>query len=286
MCLQTLQVPYFSGSNLFQIPAHSSINEYSTSWDSHKSEFLDDIDFAKVGSPKNWENVKTSFVKSSRDATDRNVDALIIQYLTTKCYWNEGKDYLKYIKESGGSLNLGAIGKLMKFYYYYGLQNNTLSPEEMSYIKDTCKELIKKYKVLDGTTGECCIIALSLTDDWKEGLKLIENVKIASTPGAVAFCSLAVAAFKNNEPEIGWNLINSMPVVLRSPYDNVFTSWIYYCTSNFKSDKVALLSNLEKMFNFCGENDWKVGPSVVKLLSTVFSSQLNWKVENVHINRK
>lgn len=202
-----------------------------------------------------------------------------------KSFWNVGKDYLKYIKESGGSLNLGAIGKLMKFYYYFGLQNK-LSLEELSYIKDTCKELIKKYKVLDGTTGECCVIALSLTDDWRIGLDLLENVKIASSPGAVAYCSLAVAAFKNNQPEIGWTLITNMPVALRSPYDNVYTSWIDYCTSNFKRDKVALLSNLEKMFNFCGENDCKVGPSVVKQLSTVFSSHLNWKVEIVHINRK
>lgn len=202
-----------------------------------------------------------------------------------KCYWNEGKDYLRYIKDSGGSLNLGAIGKLMKFYYYFGLENK-LSPVEISYIKDTCKELIKKYKVLDGTTGECCIIAISLTDDWREGLDLMEKVKIASTPGVVAYCSLAVAAFKNNEPEVGWNLINSMSVGIKSPYDYVYTSWIDYCASNFKRDEVALLSNLEKMFNICGENDWKVGPSVVKQLSTVFSSHLNWKAEIVHINRK
>lgn len=69
-------------------------------------------------------------------------------------------------------------------------------------------ELRKSYKVLDSLTCENVIYALSLTRNWRECLKLLQETKIASNPGAGAYSVIASSAFKNGEHELGWILLN------------------------------------------------------------------------------
>lgn len=72
------------------------------------------------------------------------------------------------------------------------------------------KEVRKKYGVLDSSTCENAILAISLTKLWKESLHILKEIQIASRPSTLAYSSIACAAFQNNENKMAWSLLEEL----------------------------------------------------------------------------
>lgn len=72
------------------------------------------------------------------------------------------------------------------------------------------KDLKKEYPVLAYITAENIIHALSITREWKECLKLLDNIKLSATPSAATFSAVIKAAFVNKDFDLGWTLMNDM----------------------------------------------------------------------------
>lgn len=64
--------------------------------------------------------------------------------------------------------------------------------------------------MLDESTMENVIVALSLTDQWETCLKLIDDIKRIGKPTSFAYSAVVAAAFHNNKDDLAWNLAQEM----------------------------------------------------------------------------
>lgn len=62
---------------------------------------------------------------------------------------------------------------------------------------------------MDSITSESALLALSLTKNWRESLKLVDEIKYTcAVPNATAYSALVAGAFRNNEPKLAWKFMN------------------------------------------------------------------------------
>lgn len=162
-----------------------------------------------LGPETNWKDVREDILKESRNITPINIDAMMLNYYTTKKMYDVAFKYLNYLKEDNIKLNLATIGKYFKLFYEL-YREGKLTQEQKEVIWYKYKELQKMYKVLDPITTESVICALSITEHWKECLVLMEKVKIVAVPSAISYSLVIAAAFRNEEHQLGYQLLEEM----------------------------------------------------------------------------
>lgn len=144
-------------------------------------------------------------------------------------------------------------------------------------------KMIKTTPILDAQTCESLILALSLTENWKECIALIEMIKITCTPSTSAFCNTISAAFNNGDGETGWKYCNELISVHRADHidDIIYTSWLKYCTEMDKD----WLNGIEKLLDFTKENEVILSRKVAEELERIFHTK-NYKTKFASVNSK
>lgn len=122
--------------------------------------------------------------------------------------------------------------------------------------------MISKQSVLDSTTAENSIFALSVTKQWKKCLELLQMIKFTASPTSAAYSRVIIAAFSNKEMEIGWKLMSEMLMDHRSPQPTVYISWYQNC------DRTQ--EDLEKMLKFIGNNNIMIPNQVATEIARAF----------------
>ncbi|KAJ8929373.1 hypothetical protein NQ314_017954 [Rhamnusium bicolor] len=88
------------------------------------------------------------------------------------------------------------------------------------------ENLRKHYPVLDSFTLENVILALSVTNQWKKCIDLLQEVKITAIPKTLVYSSVISSAFLNNEERLGWKLLEEMLELEKIPHSTTFLSYI------------------------------------------------------------
>jgi len=71
--------------------------------------------------------------------------------------------------------------------------------------------LKRRYDVLDSITLESVILGLSVTNNWKECVKLLNEIKMVFYfPNSLPYSAVVEAAFNNNENDLGWELLHKI----------------------------------------------------------------------------
>lgn len=152
----------------------------------------------------------------------------------------------------------------------------------------------KTHPILDPSTLESVIQALSLTSKWKLCLDLLEESKITAKPGGYSCNTVIAAAFRNNEDEVAWKLLDELigqyntignEKYLKEPQNTKFWfvhlpqwSFVVFVVANEKDiypivyttyfKKIAKnpdkKAQVEKMFTFMQKNSIKVDSNHVE----------------------
>lgn len=143
--------------------------------------------------------------------------------------------------------------------------------------------MIKTTPILDAQTCESLILALSLTENWKECVALMEMIKLTCTPSTSAFCNTISAAFNNGDGEAGWKYCNELISSHRTDHidDIIYTSWLKYCSKmgNY------WLDGIEKLLDFTRENEVIISREVAEELEKIFHNK-NYKIKFTSVNTK
>ncbi|XP_014208043.1 mitochondrial ribonuclease P protein 3 [Copidosoma floridanum] len=239
------------------------IIKYFTQSDSSINETLRDQH--SVIKDKHWKEMRAELLNNF-ELTDFSVDAQLIELVNFYKRPEAVLDYIKFLKKNDYDINLNLINKYFKSYYS---RKKPLTPEEEEEIFKLYDDIRKKYHLLDATTCESCILALSLTQRWKESIELLDIIKFSSSPGLLVYTAIISAAFKNNEHDIGMMYLNlTMP---KSPiHPDSLLAYLDYCQRNLKGHK--LQQSLEKMFLFWREHSLIPIQSVVQAYCNVYES--------------
>ncbi|KAF2902542.1 hypothetical protein ILUMI_03642 [Ignelater luminosus] len=119
---------------------------------------------------------------------------------------------------------------------------------------------------------------IATIEDWKairdkllksECLKLLEEIKISSDPGAGAYSAIASSAFTNGENELGWKLLNeAISDKNRSPLPRSYLSYLEQCEKI--SSVAAFVVEVEKLFEFFKQHDIKCDDEVAENIDRIY----------------
>jgi len=211
----------------------------------------------EIETAEDWKNVRDDLFKSGKQITSLTIDSIILSYCIGAQNYDLGYSYMEFLKTENIKPGLAAVGKYLKLFYLRNC-DRVLKESDENYILDMYKDLRKKYKLLDATTCENVIHALSITKHWKECLKLLDEIKITCSPGVSAYSVIVAAAFANNENDLAWKLLDEIVVNDRTPQSVAYLSYIKQCKK---------MEHLEKLFEFFRLNVIKCDTEVARSLS-------------------
>lgn len=231
-----------------------------------------------------WETIKKNTLEIPGSINIKNIDAVLLKVMVTSRNYDAALSYAEYLKHSGGSeLNIGAINGLLVLYYEMG-KNADLSDEQKAFILETYKYLYSKYKVLDSTTCERLLHALCIINEWKKAFKVLEDIKLSSTPTHSAYSTTIATLFKLNKKS------DAMKLIQRSIQDNrplqyeAYHAWINFVLRKYKGNK-TIIKHLEDIFKHILHNTVTVTEKTAKLLVDTYKS-LNWDAHFTQIRRQ
>ncbi|XP_018323887.1 mitochondrial ribonuclease P catalytic subunit [Agrilus planipennis] len=196
-----------------------------------------------------WTSIRNN-VKENKDVPLSTVDFVILNYCCSTKQYSLGIKFWKYLEEAGIKPNLATKRKYL--YLLYKCSRTSGKREETQILK-LCDDIQKEYKVLDPTTSEHVAQALSVTKCWRQGIKLLDEVKITATPTTETYSAVAAAAFENLENELGLEIVKEIIEKDRKPLDYVYMSYFSQIKSN--SSYKHAREKIEELFKFLGQYD-------------------------------
>lgn len=147
--------------------------------------------------------------------------------------------YADFLRKSSKELSLGSTNGLLILYYELG-KKNLLSDRDRQFILETYHGLYEKYKILDYSTCEKLLHALCVIDEWQKSLKVLDDIKLSTTPSHSAYSTLIATLFRNNKSTEAISLIQRSINDRRPLQDIGYDEWIKYINRKYKQKKTKL----------------------------------------------
>ncbi|XP_077286763.1 mitochondrial ribonuclease P catalytic subunit isoform X2 [Arctopsyche grandis] len=106
-----------------------------------------------------------------------------------------------------------------------------------------------------------------------------------SIPAASAYSAVISASLRNDEPEIGWNILRELVNVDKIPTAYDYESFISYYVKKFEGKSNELLSAVEKLLEFAAERSLLLNETSMEIFLNVFTTELRWKAKSVMIKK-
>lgn len=107
------------------------------------------------------------------------------------------------------------------------------------------------------------ILALSVTKEWRDVLKIVDKQKNAESsmakPPAIVYRTLVTKAFSEDDQQLGWKLLDEISKKNILPDNRIFLAYWDYC----RRFKLELGENLDKMMEFIRKNQIIVQKEIV-----------------------
>ncbi|XP_058448008.1 mitochondrial ribonuclease P catalytic subunit [Malaya genurostris] len=207
---------------------------------------LNDLKQKLAGGPiptaSEWSEIRKSIL-DERYFTATNVDSTVLGLCGSL---DSGKSYLEYLRTKGVNMNFAMINRLLRLYRIQGCDTGQLSEQDQQDIFKLYSDIRKDTTVLDATTCEHLIGALTLTDHWRLSFELLDMIKLTGIPDSSTYSFLIRKCFLSGDSETGWKLLKEQSDNKRLPNDDVFLAWLDYSISNNRS----IASDVVKMLSF------------------------------------
>lgn len=230
-----------------------------------------------------WMKVKELLMTNYKHINRHNVDAVIVGVCNDSQLLHLAKSYIKHLKDNGIEPNQATLGKLLRIYnsvyHAKGGMDDSLSPEEQNEILEIYANIRTKHELLDSVSCENLICGLVATKKWKDGLELMEMMKLTASPTLTAFNEMAIKSFRMQDMTLGWNLLHQMLEQRKQPKCDVFLAYLDAIARDVK----RLSTELEKLFAFLMDHDVVITEKTAKAINDVATKHP--KLLNVTLTR-
>jgi len=170
-----------------------------------------------------------------------------------------GLNFMEYLESKGEEINTGTINAFLKLC-------TAAWPESSE--EAICKYydiLRKRLPVMDATTAETLIYSLCLTSRWEECIDLLDTIKLSDRINVKVYCTLAIAAFKNKEIEMGWSWLREAAGTGSDLIVDSYSTWFQFCSENEPTAQ-----NGEKLLTFLNEYNMAIGVDTAEDIKQYF----------------
>lgn len=256
-CIKKTSMP-FNGRDFSQMEKKKNFNDWVKNV----------LENSTISSSNDWKVLRQQISQQESNRGEYsldNIDTSILNYcLTTNT--NLGLSYIDFMTTENIKKNLATIGKHLKLVYLknknYLLEGKKCPDSQEKVILKSYNNLRKEYPILDPSTLETSILALSLTSEWKKCFEILKDIQITSSPSNQTYCAIAGAAFLNDEPDLAWQILNNMLSEDRVPTSLPFLTYI-----SLAKNSPAAKSMLERLLCFFQETDFICTEDIIFSLS-------------------
>ncbi|XP_074111812.1 mitochondrial ribonuclease P catalytic subunit [Cotesia typhae] len=228
-----------------------------------------------------WSLIREDLCKSDLSINDVNVDCVIIDRCWVAQKQELAVSYVQYLlRTEKKKLNIGTIGRYFKALYDTHRPLDTQEIEEIYRLYD---ELMEEYPVVDPQTAQNLISGLSLTERWKECLKLLNMIENSGSSRSTSYSSIISAAFDHNDFTLGWKYLEDMHPRLHPNY-YAYNSFLNYCKRVSKNTP-ELEYVVNKIFKLWKNNDTIPPLNIVMLYVDTLTSTGEWTAEKITIEK-
>ncbi|XP_023298776.2 mitochondrial ribonuclease P catalytic subunit [Lucilia cuprina] len=216
---------------------------------------------------QDWQNVTEILIKNYKHINTNNVDAVIVGVCSDSEHLSLAKSYIKHIQNIGKQPNEATLGKLLRVYNNVYHVRGALDQEEQAEILEIYNRMRAKHEILDSLSCENLICGLVATEKWREGLELLEMMKVSSNaPSLPAYTEMIIKAFATNDLSLGWQLLHQMLEQRKQPKCEIFITLLNtLLQQHFKDFQMEL----EKLLTFLETHDIVITQKVVETLQDV-----------------
>lgn len=218
-----------------------------------------------------WQTVTEILIKNYKHINTNNVDAVIVGVCSDAEHLSLAKSYIRHLEGNGKQPNEATLGKLLKVYnaayHARGGTADALAKEEQEEILEIYKRMRSKHDILDSLSCENLICGLVATEKWKDGLDLLEMMKISSNaPSLPAYTEIIIKAFATNNLSLGWQLMNQMIEQRKLPKCEIFITLLDTILKHHVKD---FHTEVENIFKFLETHDILVTQRVANALQDI-----------------
>uniref|UniRef100_A0A1A9VSH8 Mitochondrial ribonuclease P catalytic subunit n=1 Tax=Glossina austeni TaxID=7395 RepID=A0A1A9VSH8_GLOAU len=241
----------------------------------------------KALEPKEWCNIKRTLKSEFKHINDDNIDATIIGACQSE-QLELAKNYIDFITHSGEQPNDATLGYLLRIYnakyHSNGSSPESLSDGDQADVLNIWKILTEKHKILDSTLCENLIAGLVTTRRWRDGLELLDMIKITRAPSIFAYTEFILKAFSMKDSSLGWSLFEEMMETIdnsRQPNCKIFLTYLTEVSDGVQDTT----SGLEKMLQTLEKYNLLVSVKVIDSIKTLAAAYPNLlQATHCHIN--
>ncbi|KAL7745692.1 hypothetical protein ACLKA6_009898 [Drosophila palustris] len=213
-------------------------------------------------SNEDWQRVRHTLTDTYKYINGHNVDAVILGMCNTGEQLPVAKSYLRYLQTQGLEPNAATLGRLLRV-YNAAYHIRALSDEEQSEIVHICDMLQGTHEILDASSCEHLIHGLVATNHhWKRAVRFLEMMKVTTAPSISAYSALASKAFKSDQPELAWRLLEEMLETRKLPKCEVYLAHL----DSSARDVKTFGSQVERLLLFLERHDIQLSDKVAQQL--------------------
>lgn len=156
---------------------------------------------------------------------EKSFDAIFMRICLACRNYNLGKAFLDHLTQDGQQANTATLSKFLSLCYFCRDE-----VKDKSEVENLCTLLQNRSQFLDHNTKESIILALSITDRWREGLNILaenETTHRSMPMNAMVDCLLHHDDLENS---ISW--MDKMIMKDRPIFDYVYEHWLKKCASH------------------------------------------------------
>ena len=155
--------------------------------------------------------------------------------------------------------------KISTLSLYMALQAQHGGKDKEQAIQEAFSKVMEISDVFDAIIAKYLIIGLSVTSEWRKTLDILEMAKLTAKPGSSYYSPIIVAALRENDPELAFQLLDELALEGYEPQEKVWLQIFGECKRAGSHDL------LERYLSCVRNYNWLLSPAMAKEVELYFA---------------
>lgn len=222
------------------------------------------------GTETDWDKVREFLRNTNRNINDVNIHGLILNFYASTGNIQSAKSYLKNLESQSDRSHLLVKSLLFRAFYAAVIQNGyKITQDDQELMTKIYRQIKAKYEVLDSGTCENLILGLSLTNQLKNCLQLLEDCKLTGRPSRNVYSAMITASFRNSDATQARKFVEEIIESRQNLTMASYSQWLGWCINHAEPRK-----EFENLFECLEKNELLLSRKIAEELQASVTNKL------------
>ena len=207
---------------------------------------------------EDWKDLELKVCTENPDL-QKSWETLCMQLMYKFGCANLATSLLDYLSTGNSSPKISTLS------LYMALQAQHGGKDKEQAIQEAFSKVMEISDVFDAIIAKYLIIGLSVTSEWRKTLDILEMAKLTAKPGSSYYSPIIVAALRENDPELAFQLLDELALEGYEPQEKVWLQIFGKCKRAGSHDL------LERYLSCVRNYNWLLSPAMAKEVELYFA---------------